>query len=159
MSRIVRWGPFREMMSYQDAMDRWMDRPFYSPRSTWFDEVDWGFPLDVVEKDEEYILKASIPGVEPDDIEITYDSNVLTIKGVVKEEKEVNEENYHMRERRYGSFSRSVSIPSIDADKIEATYSAGVLKLQLPKVEEMKPRKIKVTSGSKMIEGKMKELK
>jgi len=101
--------------------------------------------------------------VKPEDLEITYDSNVLTIKGEVKDEQEVEEQHYHLRERRYGSFCRSVSLPSsIKADAIDARFDAGVLTLHLPKAEEAKPKRIPVLSGAsngkRMIEGKAKEV-
>lgn len=157
MADIIRWDPFREMMTLRDAMDRMFENAFISPRTTeWFTEGEIPLALDVVEDDEKYIVKASVPGINPDDLEITYDNNMLTIKGKVEEEKDVEEKRYHIRERRFGTFSRSIALPStINADKIEAEYKDGVLNLTLPKVEEAKPKKIKVhaAKGSKMLEG------
>ena len=161
MANIIRWDPFREMVSLREAMDQMMESAVVRPRFGWLREIDWDLALDVAEDDEQFEVKASIPGVNPDDIEVTYESNVLTIKGESKEENEVKERNYHMRERRYGSFSRSVSLPtSVDPDKIEATYDKGVLTLHLPKVEEAKPRKIKVLGGGspKVIEAKATDI-
>lgn len=101
--------------------------------------------LDVAEQDDAFIVKASIPGVPADDVEITLTDNVLTIKGEMKDDKEVKETNYHLRERRFGSFMRSVTLPtSVDADKIEAVNENGVLTLTLPKAEAVKPKKIEV---------------
>lgn len=163
MSNLTRWDPFREMMTFRNWMDRWMDRWFetsLSPLSTW-QPITWELALDVAETDDEFLVKASLPGINPDDLEITYNNNVLTIKGEVKEEKDVEEHRYHLRERRYGTFSRSISLPStVKADAIEATYEAGVLTLHLPKAEQAKPKRIPVHSGQapQMIEGKVKEI-
>jgi HSP20 family protein len=129
---------------------------FLGPRLNWFREREGGLALDIAETEDEFVVKASIPGINPDDLEVTYDNNMLTIKGEVKEEKEMDEDQYHLRERRYGSIFRSVSIPSVNVDEIEATYDAGVLTLHLPKVEEAKPKKIEITGASKVIEGKAK---
>jgi HSP20 family protein len=101
--------------------------------------------LDVAEKDDAFIVKASVPGVPAEDVEVTLTDNVLTIKGEMKADKEINEENYHLRERRFGSFMRSVTLPTaVDADKIEAVNENGVLTLTLPKAEAVKPKKIEV---------------
>jgi HSP20 family protein len=145
------------MMVLRNAMDRLVDRDQFEmlggaqPRN-------WGLALDVSENEDEFIVKASVPGIKPEDIEITYDNKVLTIKGEVKDEveEEAEDRRYYMRERRYGNFCRSLSLPSmIDADAINASYEAGVLSLSLPKTEEAKPKRIEVKSvdASKMIEG------
>ena len=157
MSNLKRWYPYREMMAMRNAMDHLFENSFFTPASPWLQNVTWDLALDVSETDDEFLVKASLPGINPDDLEITYDSNVLTIKGETREEKEVEERRYHMRERRYGSFSRSVTLPAtVDADHIEASYEAGVLTLHLPKVEEAKPKRIQIVSGEspKVIEGK-----
>ncbi|MCZ7551343.1 MAG: Hsp20/alpha crystallin family protein [Anaerolineales bacterium] len=157
MNYLVRWDPYREMMNLRNAFDRYFDPSQSSGEAGW-QPMTWNLALDVAETDDEYRVSASLPGIDPDDLEITYDSNVLTIKGEMREDQEVKEERYHMRERRYGSFSRSISLPtSVKADKIKADYSKGVLTLHLPKSEEARPKRIKVQSGEpkKMIEGKV----
>lgn len=163
MADLIRWDPFREMMSLRDAMDRMFENAFISPRTTsWFTEGEIPLALDVVEEDDKYIVKASVPGINPDDLEITYDNNMLTIKGEIKEEKEVEEKRYHIHERRFGTFSRSIVLPStIDVDKIDAQYKDGILSLSLPKVEEAKPKKIKVhaVEGKKVLEGKATDIR
>ncbi|MDI6693735.1 MAG: Hsp20/alpha crystallin family protein [Anaerolineales bacterium] len=158
MSNLTRWDPFREMMTFRN----WMDRMFESALSTpsW-QPFTWDLALDVAETDDEFLVKASLPGINPDDLEITYNNNVLTIQGEIKEEKDVEQHRYHLRERRYGNFSRSISLPAtVKADAIQATYEAGVLTLHLPKVEEAKPKRIAVKSvgAPQMIEGKAKEI-
>jgi HSP20 family protein len=100
-----------------------------------------GMALDVAESENEYMVKASLPGIDLNDLEITYTNNTLTIKGEVREEQELEEARYHLRERSYGSFARSITLPAgVESDKIEANYEAGVLTLRLPKAEEIKPK-------------------
>src|SRR3972149_6302605 len=102
MSMLTRWDPFREMVSFREAMDQHFDRFFEEQ------PMSWRMPLDVSEDDNEFIVKAALPGVNPDDLEITFTSNTLTIKGEVKAEQEIEKERYHLRERRYGTFERSI---------------------------------------------------
>lgn len=157
---LTRWDPFQEMLNIRNTVDRLMDSNLGSlaPLSQM---SNWGLALDVIENDNEFLVKASIAGINPDDLEITFTENLLTIKGEVKSEEEVNEARYHLRERRYGSFSRSISLGSrINADKIEAQYENGVLTLHLPKTEEVKPKRIAIRGGStKVIEAKSKNAK
>jgi HSP20 family protein len=137
-------------------MDRLMDSAVTGDSDTTQAAV-WGLALDVAEKDDEFVVKASIPGIDPDELEITYTNDTLSIKGEIKEEKDTEESNYHLRERRYGAFHRSVLLPSlIDSNKIEASYDKGVLMLRLPKAEEVKPKRIPIKVGQKVIEGKTK---
>ena len=153
---LTRWDPVREMMGLRRAMDRLFDDAMVSSPG-WDNVSRMELALDVSESDEAYTVRASIPGVNPDDIDITYNANTLTIKGEVKEEKEVQEARYHLRERRFGSFSRSINLPStIDASGIQANYEKGVLFLNLPKAEEAKPKRIEIKT-QKMIEGEMKD--
>lgn len=156
---LTRWDPFREMMIVRNARDRRFDRNLAVAPSSWR-SFNWSVALDVVENDEEFIVRASLPGINPDDLEITFSDNKLTIKGEVTEEEELEEARYHLRERRYGSFSRSIKLPSgIEADKIEAHYESGVLNLHLPKVEEVKPKKISIkTSSPEVIDASAEEV-
>lgn len=159
MADLIRWDPFREMMRFRDAMDRLFDNTLAS--TTWEWRAPWVSEpaLDVIESADDYVVKASIPGINPDDLEITFTERTLTIKGEVKEEKQHEGVQYHLRERRYGSFSRSITLPTpVNADAIEAKYEAGVLTLRIPKTEEVKPKRIPIkVSEPKMIEGKAKE--
>ena len=113
-----------------------------------------GFPLDVIENDMEYIVKASVAGFDPEKIEITYDDNTLSIKGEIQEENsDAQEGKYHIRERSFGSFYRSISMPGvIDAEKITADTDNGILVVHLPKKPETQPKKISISS-KKVIEG------
>lgn len=148
-----RRDPFHEMMSLRNAMDRLFENAFVGPAIGWERPFGGDPALDVIENEDEFVVKASIPGMDPDDLEITFSDRLLTIKGEVKEEEERQGEQYHIRERRFGAFSRSVSLPTaINADAIEANYESGVLQLRLPKAEEVKPKRISI-KASKMIEG------
>jgi HSP20 family protein len=104
---LTRYDPFREMLALRHTMDRLFDSAM-TGTSTW-QPATWDLALDVAESENEYVVKASLPGINPDDLEITYTNNTLTIKGEVREDRELDEARYHLRERRYGSFSRSIS--------------------------------------------------
>lgn len=135
------FDPFAELRRLQDEMAQLFDSSL--TRSAF----DGGFmpALDVFEDKDNVIVKADLPGLTKDDVEITLQDDVLTLRGEKKQEKEVKEENYHRVERVYGSFNRSVSLPvAVDANKVEATFKDGVLRITLPKAEEAKPKQIKV---------------
>ena len=153
---LVRWNPYHEMMTLRHAVDQFVDTSM-TPLDSTSRPLAWGMPLDVVENEDVYLVKANIPGIDPNDIEITFTDNVLTIKGEMKSEEEVKETRYHMRERRYGAFSRSISLGDrVNGDKISASYENGVLTLSLPKAEEVKPKRIEIKSAGKVIEAKVK---
>lgn len=156
MTKLVRWSPFREMMNLRSEFDRLFDESFGALERPWQPIRSWGLSVDVLENDDAVMVKASVPGIDPKDLEITMSDNVLTIKGERKEEQEIDEEQYHLRERRYGSFSRSVALPvKVNEDAIEATCENGVLTINIPKAEEVKPKHIPVQigKGRKTIEG------
>jgi HSP20 family protein len=127
-------------------MDRFFDEPLLgAPQLLSQRSAVFPLPLDVIEEEGQYIVKASMPGVEPDQVEITLTDNVLTIKGETKRESTKNEANYHVRERHFGSFVRHVNLPAgVDSEKVEATHENGVLTLRLPKTEAVKPKRIAV---------------
>jgi len=159
MSNLIRRDPFREAYSMSSALDRLLERTFSDMGMDLEDQGQIHLPIDVIEKENEFLVKANIAGFDPDNIDITYTNNTLTIKGEVKEEKESKEEGrYHLHERRYGSFCRSISMPGmIDTNKIEAETENGILTLLLPKTEEAQPKRIEVKSKNvKVIEGKSK---
>jgi HSP20 family protein len=153
---LTRWDPFQEMLNLRRTVDRLFDN--VSPDHDWTQPTLWGLAVDVVENKDAFIVKASIPGINPDDLEVSYADDTLTIKGEIKSDNEVKDNQYHLRERRYGSFSRSISLPTkIKGDAIEASYQNGVLSLRLPKAEEVKPKRIAIMVGDqKMLEGKVK---
>jgi len=103
--------------------------------------------LDVTEDEDVYAVIASVPGINPDDIEITMEDDVLTIEGEITSSDEDDAAKYHMRERRYGSFKRSIRFPlTVNADAIEANYDRGLLTLTVPKAEIVKPRRIEINA-------------
>ena len=159
MNTLYRWDPFREMWTFRNLVDRMFDNELN--RLTEGTGNEWGLALDVSEVDEGFVVKASLPGLKPEDLNITFDNNVLTIQGAVRDEQETKDQRYHLRERRFGTFQRSIQLPApIKADEIDAKYENGVLTLNLPKAEEAKPKRISVKSGGapQMIEGKAKEV-
>lgn len=161
MSNLIRWDPFREMWTLRRMMDRVFDDALSTSERD-YEPTGWGLALDVIEDDDAYQVKASVPGIKPDELEITYTHDTLTIKGESKSEEERENARFHLRERRYGKFARSITLPSqVDADKIEATYDAGVLTLRLPKSEEVKPKRIAIKSGKArgLLEGKFETTK
>jgi len=153
---LTRWDPFQEMLNLRRTVDRLFDNA--SPDHEWAQPTMWGLAVDVVENKDDFIVTASVPGINPEDLDISYADDTLTIKGEIKSDNEVKEYQYHLRERRFGSFARSISLPTkIKGDAIEASYQSGVVTLRLPKAEEVKPKRIAIKVGDqKMIEGKVK---
>lgn len=156
---LTRWDPFQEMLNLRRTVDRLFDN--VGNDRDWMQPATWGLAVDVVENKDDFIVKASVPGMNPDDIEVSYSDDTLTIRGEMKSDNEVKDDQYHLRERRYGSFARSISLPTrIKGDSIEASYENGVLTLRLPKAEEVKPKRIPIKTGDghqKMIEGKIRK--
>ena len=147
MSSLIRWEPFRDIYSLQDRMNRLFGDLSHRPGAT--DEGltsgAWTPQVDVYETAESIVLKADLPGMSQNDVEISVEGNTLTVKGERKFEKEVNEKDYYRMERSYGTFTRSFTLPpTVDSDKIDAAFAQGVLKITLPKREESKPKQIKV---------------
>jgi HSP20 family protein len=153
MTKIVRWNPMREAVDLFNEFDRMMESPMY--RSRWGlpmranDVVgSWSLAIDVAEKGDLFTIKASLPGMSPEDLNVTLEDNVLTIQGELREDETIEEETYHIRERRYGSFSRSLRFPvPVNANSIEAAYENGVLTLTVPKAEEVKPKRIEIKAS------------
>ena len=145
MTRIVRWNPtVRYPANLFNEFDRLLERPTMPYRTA----ENWGLALDVIENEDGYIIKASVPGINPDDLEITLEDNVLTIAGEVENNENIEKEQYHLRERRYGSFTRSVKFPVlVNSDSVEAKYDKGVLTLDIPKAEEVKPKRIAIKAN------------
>lgn len=138
-----------------DEMDRFFESPFGRRYENWGANQMWNLPLDVMEKEDEYVIRASIPGMDPDDLDISISDNVLTVRGQTKHSEDVEEERYLLRERRYGSFTRSITFPmAVDADRAEASSENGELILHLPKAEAARPRRISIGgNGRRVIEG------
>jgi len=150
-NEMTRWGFGFPMSSGLQSLQRDMNRMFdeFFRGDVLADESffarDWTPAVDIVENNDNYILRAELPGMSKDDVKITLENNLLTIRGEKKNESEKKEGNYHRVERSYGSFERSFTIPgTIKADNIDAQYKDGVLTLTLPKAEEAKPKLIDV---------------
>lgn len=149
MNTMIRWNPFGEMARMRNEIDRLFEDAFSAPAGTWERNAVWGFPLDVTENDDTFTVKAAVPGMNPDDLDITISDNVLTIKGETRSEESREEEKVHLRERRFGSFMRSISLPTpVESDNVNATYENGVLTLSIPKAEAVKPKRISVKAGN-----------
>jgi len=153
---LSRWDPFQEMLNLRRTVDRLFDN--VTPDHEWSQPAMWGLAVDMVENKDEFVVKASVPGINPEDLDISYSDDTLTIKGEIKEDKDVKEDQFHLRERRFGSFMRTIALPNkIKGDAIKASYQNGVIVLRLPKAEEVKPKRIAIKVGDqKMIEGKLK---
>jgi len=150
---VTPWRPFMDLTRWDRDMDRMMDdffgrrfRPWWPDR--WFrtDEMEVRAPVvDVFEDKNDIVVKAELPGLDKDNIEVNLTDNTLTIKGEKKKEEEVKEENYYRCERAYGSFVRSVELPkAVHADKVKASFKNGILEVRVPKTEEAKAKEIKV---------------
>lgn len=143
MNELALWRPLREL---RREFDRIWDEFFGRVRvpEKW-EEWEWSPAIDVSETDEAVVVRADVPGLDPQDIEVSLSGNILTIKGEKKKEKEEKKENFYRVERFYGSFVRSIELPTeVEGDKVEATYKNGVLKIVLPKKAEAKGKTIKV---------------
>jgi HSP20 family protein len=143
---IERWDPFREVVSLRDAMNSLLQESFVRPGGVPEAGGLATLPLDVTETEGEFVVKASLPGAKPEDVQITIHGDTLTIRGESKAEEEKKGQTWHLRERRYGSFQRSLSLATpIDADKANAQFEHGVLTLTLPKAEQARPKQIKIS--------------
>lgn len=146
MRSLARWEPFGEFSSLRRAMERLFDD--YAPLRWRGEEAEWGFPIDVFETEKEIVVKGALPGIKPEDVEITVTENTLTIKGETKAEEKVEKENYYRREMRWGAFARVVPLPAgAYADKAEAEFKDGVLTVTLPRAEEVRAKQIKVKTA------------
>jgi len=148
---IMRREPFSELVSLRQAMDKLFEDSFVRPSRMLAAFGEAAVPaMDVYQTPNEFVVKASLPGIKPDDVNIDITGDTLTIKGETKAEQEIEKEDYLYQERRYGSFCRSLVLPSgLQADKTEATIENGILTLTIPKAEEAKPKAIKVKAKEK----------
>jgi HSP20 family protein len=142
--QLTKWDPFREM---EDVFDRYTRAIGWPRRGS--QEImaagDWAPRVDIAETDNEFIIKAEIPDVKKEDVKVTVDSGVLSIRGERKQEKEEKDKKFHRVERYYGSFTRSFTMPdNVDETKIEASFKDGMLNLRIPKTEAATPKAIEV---------------
>jgi len=145
---LARWEPFRGFLTVHDRMNQLMSEPYLRVGAP-LDAVGGWYPaVDIHEDQERIVLRAELPGVGTNDIDVSVEDGTLTLRGEKKQEKQVESEGAFRQERYYGSFSRSFVLPAaIKADAINATYKDGILEVVLPKAEEAKPRKIKIAAS------------
>jgi HSP20 family protein len=150
---IVRWQPFHDLPSIQERMNRVFDETFRGmgragSEDDWAFGGSWAPSVDIYEHEGNIVLKAELPGIDPKDVDVRVENNVLTLRGERRLDSEVRREDYHRVERAYGKFSRSFTLPSVvDTDKIKADYAHGVLQVSLPQKEEAKPKQISISIG------------
>ncbi|HSR19973.1 MAG TPA: Hsp20/alpha crystallin family protein [Anaerolineales bacterium] len=146
MSNLIRWRPMSEAVTLRDAMDRLFDEAFTRP---------WGLTeagrygmapsVDMFETDSDVVIRATLPGLKAEDVEINVTGEMITIKGQSKQQSETKEKAYHIREQRWGAFERSLALPTtVLSDKAKAEFEDGILTITLPKAEEVRPKTITV---------------
>jgi HSP20 family protein len=145
MTTLNRWDPFNDMLTLREAMSQLFEESYVAPVAG---RNGKGFmpALDLSETTDGYLVEVVVPGLKPEEIDVTVENNVLTIKGTSNRQAEDTKRNYHRIERRYGSFQRTIALPTtVKADGIAAELSNGILRLEIPKAEEVKPRRIGVS--------------
>jgi len=148
---IELWHPWDEFRDMERRMEEMMRHPLLGARRplAWWrtpsEELGWTPGVEMYEKGDKFVVKAELPGVKKEELDISVLGDTLTIKGERKTESEINDEDYYRCELCYGKFSRSVALPvAVDAGKVEANYENGILEVTLPKVEEAKPKKVEI---------------
>jgi HSP20 family protein len=145
MSSMTPWEPSRDIISLRDMMDRLFEDAFVTPRGVMTTRAGGELALDMYETKDDVVVKAALPGVKPEDVDITITGDTLTIRGETEQENEDKQGNYLRRERRYGEFVRAITLPSgLQIDKADASFDNGELTLKIPKSEQVKPKSIKV---------------
>lgn len=159
MTIVRRPSPLGEFMTLRQAMDRLFDDDVFRPFRWTAGALDGpALPLDVTTSADELVIEASLPGIRPEDVEITLENGTVTISGKTAAERRAEEGSYLVQEIRRGSFSRSVTLPNgLEPDKAVATFENGILTLRIPKAEQVKPRQIRISpvtdaSGSRPAE-------
>ena len=147
MMNLVRWNPLGEMTAMLNRINRMLNTPYW-PAGRMDDDTGmgrWNPAVDLYEKDDHFVIKAELPGVNKKNIAIDLKDRVLTLSGERSYENEVKEENYFRRERSYGKFQRGFTLPAdVDSDKIKAEFNDGLLQIEVPKPEEQKPKKVTI---------------
>jgi HSP20 family protein len=145
---VVRWEPFRDLLTLQERMNRMFDDSYRgrgASEDDWALGGSWAPAVDIYEHEGNIVLTAELPGVDPKDVDVRVENNVLTLRGERKWNNDVQRESYHRVERAYGSFTRSFTLPNVvDTEKIKADFKEGMLKMVLPKREEAKPKQISI---------------
>jgi HSP20 family protein len=149
LTRFERWDPFDELTTLRNRMDRLSSRVAAGDETAM---ADWSPTSDVIEKKDEIVIKAELPGIDEKNVDVEIEAGVLTIKGERKAEKETEEKGYRRVERSYGSFLRSFTLPAnVEPEKISANFANGLLEVHLPKKEGAKPRSIKVDVKKQLV--------
>jgi HSP20 family protein len=145
---LVRWDPF--VRDFQSRLSRLLDQPYGPVQASEETALAvWAPAVDIYEQDGQIVVNAELPGIDPKDVSLTVEQNVLTLRGERRSQKDVKDESYHRKESLYGSFSRSFTLPrEVDRDKIKATYKDGVLKVVVPQKPEAQPKQITVESAA-----------
>jgi HSP20 family protein len=149
---LTPWQPLRELEEVGRRFEDVFGRPLLPGIWRVFpsEEMVWAPAIDVLEKEDRFLVKVELPGVKEEDVNVTVTGGTLTIEGEKSAESETEKKGYYYRETSYGSFSRSITIPpTVDASKIEASYDKGVLEITIPKAPEVKPKKITVATKKK----------
>lgn len=146
---LIRWEPARELNSLQSEMNRLFNTFFDAPTGGDGGSMRRWIPaMDLMEAEQHYVLKADLPGLTEDDINIELENNVLTVSGDRKAEQEQKGEGYYRVERAFGTFARTLTLPEgVDPDGIAASFDSGVLEVRIPKPEETKPRRVSISVG------------
>jgi len=157
VNTLIRLNPFSEMRRLQDEMNRMFD-PGFPFENGELGAANWVPAVDIEETPETLRVIAELPGMKREDIQVEFENGMLTIRGTRTREEEKKEKNFHRVERSFGSFVRAFRLPAtVDAEKIAATYEDGVLKLEMPKREESKARRIQIGGSSKQLEAEVKK--
>jgi HSP20 family protein len=145
---IVRWEPFRELSSLQTEMNRLFNAAFDTQGNGPSTARRWTPAMDLLETEDEFVLRADLPGMAESDVSIELEDNVLTLSGERKTEHEDKREGFYRMERAFGSFSRALTLPKgVDPEAVTAAFDRGVLEVRIPKPEQRKPRKISIAAG------------
>ena len=145
---LIRWEPVRELNTIQSEMNRLFNTLFDAPAPANGQARRWIPAMDLVETVDEFVLRADLPGLTEENVNIEFEDGVLTISGERKSEHEEKKEGFYRVERSYGSFSRSLTLPEgVDPDAVKASFDRGVLEVRIPKPEERKPRKVAISVG------------
>ena len=151
---IIRWEPLRELSSLQNEMNRLFSTAVDSTSGGSGAMRRWIPAMDLVERDDEFVLRADLPGMKEEDVSVEFEDNVLSISGERKAEHEEREEGFHRVERAFGAFARTLTLPKgIDPEAITAEFKDGVLEVRIPKPEESKPRRISIRLGDTREQG------
>jgi len=147
MTNLTRWDPVRETMTLREAMDHLFDDAFTRPLSIMRNGGStWSSPsIDMYQTNNDVVVKAALPGIKAEEVQINVTGDILIIKGELKQEEEKNDKSWHIREQRWGTFERSVMLPTgVISDKAKADFDNGILTITLPKSEAVKPKTITV---------------